>query len=191
MKSILNKFSKKAVSVFLSFMIVISAIGGSITSFIVTATTASVTRVTNSDSLTSSPVTDVASAVKSVQYQYKETPTSTVGPEKQTAGVPNGVSSVLEALTNGTSAQSVEFAGNTFATGSGSSLTEYADGSVFFDIIYTLNSNTDISDIVVIGRNATWELSYKLYASKTRESLFDGEPIYTHTDKAGGQHYEL
>ena len=83
MKSILNKFSKRAVSVFLSFMIVISAVGGSITSFIVKATGSSITRVVNSDTLTSSPVTDANSVVNSVQYQYKENASKEVGPQKQ------------------------------------------------------------------------------------------------------------
>ncbi len=191
MKNVLNKFSKRAVSVFLSFMIVISAVGGSITSFIVKATESSITRVVNNDSLTASPVTDANSVVKSVQYQYKENASKDVGPQKQTPEIPTGVSSVLEALTNGTNAESVEFAGNTFATGNGTSLVEAADGSTYFDIIYTLNSLTEISDIVFIGRTATWELSYKIYSSKTRDALFSAEPIYVHTDKAGGQHYEL
>ncbi len=183
----LNLVAKRTISVFLSLMIVISTVSVCITNFIAFATTQthSVVRKVNSDSLTVSPVTNAQSAVNRVLYRGKK-------PDAPKEEFFEDFSGALEKLTNGSNTEQVDFFGCPFASNNNGVITEYKDGStVYFDIIYILNSKTDISDIVVIGNSGNWKLSYELYASNTMASLFDGDPIYTHKDKASGQHYEV
>lgn len=186
MKNTLRIFSKKAVSAFLSLMIVISAVSGIITNYVASATeTPTIVR----NNITTVPTINNPSVVSKVQYRGKK-----IGATKSEPFDATTVNSdAFAALIDGT-AEAKDLYGCSFANKpSGGTLTEYSDGStVYFDIIYTLNSKTDISDIVVVGRGNPWDVSYKLYASNTMADLFDNDNlIYTHTEKGKGQHYEL
>lgn len=58
----------------------------------------------------------------------------------------------------------------------------FRDGSVIYtDIVHTLDGVCDISDVLVVNRDASssyWWISYKIYASNQRDKLFSGEPVF-------------
>lgn len=166
---------------------------------------ASVEKITLADSVNKLyAVSGKTSAVKSLELRAKAaTATSDAVASGYTKAVVDGKKrEVLDVLTDNTTSvtddDKLEFQGAAvFAKVSDDNKTEgiYTDGSAYADVIYRLKGETKISDIVVSSAvNSNWNMAYKLYAGNDRDTLFDGEPLYTHNPAARDtytQHYTL
>ncbi len=166
---------KRITSAILSLLIVISACSGTISVF-----------ATGTDNAFSYQLEE-ANNTNSVPDASTSLVTSTTVTYKDWNGITTEYSdeSIIPQISDGVFTKFDLSAGSYAKTINGVT-TLYRDGTIYTDVVHTLDGVCDISDVLVVNRAATVEankyswISYEIYASNQLDKLFSGEPIFTY-----------